>query len=80
MNTTKIMNLPESIRDDIADFNCGLLSYKGKRLSVIRVTMCRLLTDDEKAALKRKRCINVDSTCYLASAPEIKKSVFYVRQ
>lgn len=68
--------VPESVKNVIIDFKDVKLK---SGVSAIRVTMDRLLTDEEKEAMrKNKHILGVDCVCTYRWAPEIKQSYFYV--
>ena len=78
--TRLIERIPDSVKTEIVNYQCGQVTYNGKRVDCIRITLDRLLTDDEKTEMKRKRSIfGTNTVAHLASAPEIKKSVFYIK-
>lgn len=76
MNITKLIELlPDTVKANVIDFN----NVKLKTGEIaIRVTLDRLLTDDEKAKMKSKKFLGLDCVTYYKYAPEIKKSYFYV--
>lgn len=76
MNITKLIELlPDTVKANVIDFN----NVKLKTGEIaIRVTLDRLLTDDEKAKMKSKKFLGLDCVAYYKYAPEIKKSYFYV--
>lgn len=75
--TTLIENLPTDVKGSVIDFED--VQLKNPKKDAIRVTLSRLLTDDEKAFMKRnKKIVGVDCVCQYRYAPEIKKSYFYV--
>lgn len=68
--------LPTTVKADTVDFT-DVRMKTGKK--GIRVTMDRLLTEDEKTEMKKcKKIIGVDCVTSYRYAPEIKKSYFYV--
>lgn len=73
--TRLIERLPGSVKADTIDFTPVKLKTGG---DAIRVTLGRLLTDTEKAALTSAGCIGVDCVARYRYAPEIQKSYFYV--
>ncbi len=81
MNVAKLIErVPDSVKADICGIEFGQVTYNGERIYCFRVTVDRLLTDDEKTEMKRKRSIfGTDRTYHLAYAPEIKKSLFYIK-
>lgn len=81
MNVAKLIErVPDSVKATVCNIECGQVTHNGKRIDCIRVTLDRLLTEDEKTEMKRKRSIfGTDRTYHLAYAPEIKKSLFYIK-
>lgn len=76
MNVKKIIStLPASVKLDIIDLQP--VRMKNGR-DGIRVTIDRLLTDNEKEKLKAARVIGVDCIAKYRYAPEIEKSYFYI--
>lgn len=76
MNIDRILRgIPESVKKQIIDFTDVTLK-DGRR--AVRVTMDRLLTDDEKKKMNGKKILGLDCVCTYRYAPEIKKSYFYV--
>lgn len=70
--------LPDSVKVDIINFTTVKL-----RTGQIaeRITLDRLLTDDEKQTMQsNKRIIGVDCTAQHRYAPEIKRNYFYIVQ
>jgi hypothetical protein len=68
--------LPDSVKNDVVDFNDVLLK---NRKNAIRVLMDRILTEEEKQEMKKnKHFMGVDCVAQYRYAPEIKKSYFYV--
>lgn len=68
--------LPYTVKIDIVDFHKVLL--KDGRCSV-RVVIDRLLTETEKEELRKiEKIEGVDFVAHMKSAPEIKRSYFYV--
>lgn len=68
--------LDDSVKENVVDFtNCRLKTGQ----AAIRVTVGRLLTDEEKGNLKSfKNIVGADLICQHRYAPEIKHSYFYV--
>lgn len=77
MDITKLIELlPEAVKCDVIDFTDVFL--KDGRPAT-RVTMCRLLTDDELAVMRGNcRFVGVGCIARYRYAPEIRKSYFYV--
>lgn len=76
MDITKLIELlPDSVKKDIVDF-ADVKLKTGK--SAIRVTIDRLLKDEEKAKMKSKRFVGLDCVAHHRYAPEIRVSYFYV--
>lgn len=77
MNITKLIELlPESVKCDVIDFTDVFL--KDGR-PAMRVTMCRLLTENElKVMRKEKHFLGLHLITRHKYAPEIRKSYFYV--
>lgn len=77
MDITSIVEiLPESVKADVLDFHDVLL--KDNRYAV-RVVIDRLLTRQEKLELQNtKRVLGLECVASMRSAPEIKRSYFYV--
>lgn len=74
--TSLIELLPESVKLDTMNFKDVML--KDGR-PAMRVTMCRLLTEEEKAVMrKQKRFLGLHLIACHKYAPEIRKSYFYV--
>lgn len=73
--TNLIEKLPDSVKADTIDFTRVKLKTG---CYAVRVTLDRLLTGPEKAALSREGCIGVDCVARYRYAPEIQKSYFYV--
>lgn len=67
--------LPNSVKCDTVDFKDVRL--KDGR-SAIRVTIDRLLTQEEKDKMTSKRFVGLDCVGFYKYVPEIKKSYFYV--
>ena len=67
--------LPNSVKCDTVDFKDVRL-MDGR--SAIRVTIDRLLTQEEKDKMTSKRFVGLDCVGFYKYAPEIKKSYFYV--
>jgi hypothetical protein len=71
-----IRHAPESVQADAIDFT-NIIAKDG-RIS-LRVTLDRLITDEEKSEMKRIKCfIGLDFVAYHKYAPEIRQSYFYV--
>ena len=78
--TTLIEVLPDSVKADVEYFTEGQITHNGKRVSVLRVTLDRLLTDDEKTEMAHCRKIfGITGICEYRYAPEIRHSYFYVK-
>ena len=77
MDIKKVVDmLPESVKYDTMNFEYVVL--KDGR-PAMRVTMCRLLTEDELAVMrKEKRFLGLHLITRHKYAPEIRKSYFYV--
>ncbi len=77
MDIKKVVDLlPESVKYDTMNFEDVML--KDGRLAM-RVTMCRLLADDELATMRgKKHFLGLGLIARYAHAPEIRKSYFYV--
>lgn len=77
MNVTKmIAYIPSTVKSSVIDFS-DVLMKSGK--PGLRVTLDRLLTDEEKAAMKKNKHLQgVDLVCRHRYAPEIVRSYFYV--
>lgn len=77
MNITKMIELiPASVKADIVDFTT--VKMKTGQYGE-RVTLDRLLTEEEKQAMKKsKHIVGVDCIAVYKYAPEIQKSYFYV--
>lgn len=80
LDVTKLIDLlPDSVKADVIDFTD--VKLKDGRIAT-RVVLDRLLTEDEKKTLSSGRCkkriLGVDGVAQYRSAPEIKKSYFYV--
>lgn len=77
MDIKKVVDLiPESVKYDTMNFEDVIL--KNGRPAT-RVTMCRLLTDDELAVMRGNcRFVGVGCIARYRYAPEIRKSYFYV--
>lgn len=74
--TSLIELLPESVKLDTMNFEDVML--KDGR-PAMRVTMCRLLTEDELAAMRgNKHFLGLGLITRHKYAPEIRKSYFYV--
>ena len=74
--TSLIELLPESVKRDTMNFEDVILK-NGRPAS--RVTMFRLLTDDELAVMRGNcRFVGVGCIARYWYAPEIRKSYFYV--
>lgn len=67
--------LPESVQHNVMDFHDCILK-DGRE--AVRVTLTRLLTDEEASQLQDKHFVGVGCTAKLRYAPEIQKSYFYV--
>lgn len=68
--------VPESVKKDIINFQDVKLKTGA---SAVRVTVDRILTDEEKEVMrKNKHILGIESVCFYRSAPELKKSYFYV--
>ena len=68
--------LPESVKLDTTNFEDVML--KDGR-PAMRVTMCRLLTEEEKAVMSgKKHFLGLHLITHHKYAPEIRKSYFYV--
>lgn len=77
MNISNLIELlPDSVKLDIIDFTT--VKLKTGKLAE-RVTISRLLTDNEKENMKSKKIIGKDCIAYYKYAPEIKHSYFYVQ-
>lgn len=68
--------LDDSVKENVINFtNCRLKTGQ----TAIRVTVGRLLDDEEKERLKSfKNIIGADCVCQYKYAPEIQHSYFYV--
>lgn len=77
MNVTKLIAyIPSTVKSSVIDFS-DVLMKSGK--PGLRVTLDRLLTDEEKATMKKsKHFQGVDLLCHHLYAPEIVRSYFYV--
>ena len=77
MNVTKmIAYIPSTVKSSIIDFS-DVLMKSGK--PGMRVTLDRLLTDEEKATMKKSKHLQgVALVCRHRYAPEIVRSYFYV--
>lgn len=76
MDITKIIQyLPASVKQDVMDF--ATVKLKDGRIAE-RVTLDRILTESEKEEMRNKHILGVDCIASYKSAPEIKKSYFYV--
>lgn len=77
MNITSLIELlPESVKLDTMNFEDVML--KDGR-PAMRVTMCRLLTEDELAVMSgKKHFLGLHLITHHKYAPEIRKSYFYV--
>ena len=77
MDIKKVVDmLPESVKYDTMNFEDVML--KDGRPAT-RVTMCRLLTEDELEVMrKEKRFLGLHLITRHKYAPEIRKSYFYV--
>ena len=77
MNVTKLIAyIPSTVKPSIIDFT-DVLMKSGK--AGIRVTLDRLLTDEEKATMKKSKHLQgVDLLCHHLYSPEIVRSYFYV--
>ena len=74
--TSLIELLPESVKRDTMNFEDVML--KDGR-PAMRVTMCRLLTEEEKAVMSgKKHLLGLHLITRHKYAPEIRKSYFYV--
>lgn len=67
--------LPQTVQPNVMDFHDCVLK-DGRE--AVRVTLIRLLTDEEASQMKDKHFVGVGCTAKLRYAPEIKKSYFYV--
>ena len=77
---TLVEILPDSVKAGVMDFVAGQVTHNGKRVSVLRVTLDRLLTDDEKTEMARCRKIfGTNGVCAYKYAPEIRHSYFYIK-
>ena len=71
-----IAYVPSSVKNSIIDFH-QVTMKTGK--PGMRVTIDRLLTDEEKATMKKsKHILGVDLVCHHLYALEIVRSYFYV--
>jgi hypothetical protein len=68
--------LPDTVAADIIDFSDVVLKT-GENAT--RITIDRLLTDDEKKKMKSRRFLGLDCIAVYKYAPEIKHSYFYVK-
>lgn len=76
MNIHKIIELlPDTVKCDIIDFTPVKLN-DGRNAE--RITLDRLLTDNEKSMMKSKHIIGVECVASYRYAPELKKSYFYI--
>lgn len=77
MDIKKVVDLiPESVKCDTMNFED--VTLKDGR-PAMRVTMCRLLTEEELAAMrKEKHFLGLRLITRHKYAPEIRKSYFYV--
>ena len=76
MDITSIVELlPDSVKTDIIDFNDVRMKTGA---AGIRVTLDRLLTETEKQKMQNKRILGLDCIASYRTAPEIKKSYFYI--
>lgn len=77
MNITSLIELlPESVKLDTMNFEDVML--KDGR-PAMRVTMCRLLTEEEKTVMSgKKHFLGLHLITRHKYAPEIRKSYFYV--
>ena len=76
MSITKLIELlPDSVKCDTVDFKDVRL-MDGR--SAIRVTIDRLLTQEEKDKMTSKRFVGLDCVGFYKYAPEIRKPYFYV--
>lgn len=77
MNVYKLIAyIPSSVKNSIIDFH-NVTMKTGK--PGMRVTLDRLLTDEEKTTMKKSKHIQgVDLLCHHLYAPEIVRSYFYV--
>ena len=74
--TQLIDKLPTSVKLDVVDFED--VKLKDGRIAV-RVLLDRLLTDEEKELMtKKKNIIGINCVATYKYAPEIKKSYFYI--
>ena len=73
----KFINLaPDSVKANAIDF-ADVVAEDGR--TSLRVTLDRLLTDEEKGKMKRKKCfVGLDFIAHHKYAPEIQRSYFYV--
>ena len=67
--------LPESVQHNVMDFHDCTLKDGWE---AVRVTLTRLLTDEEASQMQDKHFVGVGCTAKLRYAPEIQKSYFYV--
>lgn len=75
MKAAKFGFIPDSVMKDVIDIVPVKLS--DGRTST-RVTLDRLITEDERAALDNAAIIGKDCVAVHRYAPEIKRSYFYV--
>ncbi len=76
MNIFKMIELlPDTVKLNIIDFTT--VKLKNGKLAE-RITLDRLLTDDEKQLMKSKKIIGKDCVAFHKYAPEIKRSYFYI--
>lgn len=77
MNIEKLIELlPDSVKLDIIDFTDVKLKVGG---AAIRVTLDRLLTDEEKSKMQNPHIMGLECVAQYRYAPELKKSYFYVK-
>lgn len=67
--------LPESVQHNVMDFHDCVLK-DGRE--AVRVTLTRLLTDEDVSQMQDKHFVGVGCITKLRYAPEIQKSYFYV--
>lgn len=67
--------IPESVAKDIVNIVPGTLK-DGRKAT--RVTIDRLITDDEREKLNNNHIVGKDCVAYHRYAPEIKRSYFYL--
>ena len=77
MNVYKLIAyIPSSVKNSVVDFH-NVTMKTGK--PGLRVTLDRILTDEEKASMKKNKHLQgVDLVCRHRYAPEIVRSYFYV--